>query len=218
METNEINLTSNDFYDKRRVAYELINSAIDLFLLNDSRYNLTIYNSAFTAWNLLYEMKWNWKNKENKTFNLTLEKEKMYIYNKSKDQDVNKMWNFIKHAKKEPIDSIFAGDMVAVNFHLLFNVCQDFLRVNSIIKSLLNFPYDIKKLKIYSLVYIFLNKNSDKNYEQFYNQCNAKITDHVLFSKIEKIDKESKDEFELLEKVYKNIGYKYQNKNLISKS
>ena len=75
-----MNLTIDDLYDKKRIAYELIISSIDLFLKNDRKYDVCIYNSLHTAWNLIYELKINIKRNKNIDIGI-LEKEKLHNKN-----------------------------------------------------------------------------------------------------------------------------------------
>ena len=67
-----------NLYTKKRVAYELLISAINLYEKNNSSYNVIIYNSVYTAWNLIFEIKNSYEKHTNIKLNFLLSKEKVY--------------------------------------------------------------------------------------------------------------------------------------------
>lgn len=187
-----MNLTIDDLYDKKRIAYELIISSIDLFLKNDRKYDVCIYNSLHTAWNLIYELKINIKRNKNIDIGI-LEKEKLH----NKNNNINFLWNYMKHAAKDDLNEFVVANLLDVNFHLIVRVIQDFLRIEKFYTTdyCIPFLYDIEKLKKYSLIYKFLEQNDDCKSELEYK------TDKEFFIQIEKTYKDCNNEFELMNKL-----------------
>lgn len=184
------------FYNKKKVAYELINSSIDLFLLDDRKFDVIIYNSVYTAWHLMWEIKEKWEKETGKKFPLTLEKEKLFDVHKEKGQNVNDFWNYLKHSKEEDYQTITGGDFVGINFHLLFNACQDFLRVFNVVEFIMNASkIDIEKFKIFSLTYSFIRRKEEP---KLYSQLRLGGSNKDFFDFLNSFSNKPQNDFELI--------------------
>jgi len=105
-------MSENDkiIFDKKIVAYNLLRDA--LTLLEDYKkenFKFVIYNTIFTAWNLIAEI----------TQKEAPEVYKKTIYKKVRDdkENLNKMfsiWNFFKHSLNEDPQAIFGFDNMEV--------------------------------------------------------------------------------------------------------